>query len=320
LVETAIYVLLGALTTALLALLALPAISRRAFRLAQAKARLSAPLSAAEAQAERDALRGRHAIDLALAERNAAAAEEASAQAQIALGERAVAIAHRDAELAGKTADIARLHATLEAQARELEACAAEISAREVAMYDLAGQREATERRREEEAGGFEQRQLRFDALQAELEGRIARLARELSDLRHASDGALAAAAARVAEAKRDLAASEANGGRLADQMAELYERLSDAAVRENEFKIRLQALAGARIEAEGAAQVARVDRELAARDSDGLRQQLAASQARANELGEADEALRRAIARLGREMAARPSSETARSTHETTS
>ena len=114
-VETAIYVLLGALTTALVALLALPAVSRRAFRLAQAKARLTAPLSAAEAQAERDALRGRHAIDLALAERRADKAEERWAEAQIALGERAAEIVGRDATLADKSRDIARLQEALAA-------------------------------------------------------------------------------------------------------------------------------------------------------------------------------------------------------------
>ena len=310
-VETAIYVLLGALTTALVALLALPAVSRRAFRLAQAKARLTAPLSAAEAQAERDALRGRHAIDLALAERRADKAEERWAEAQIALGERAAEIVGRDATLADKSRDIARLQEALAAQARELEARDAEIAAREVAMHDLSGQRDAAERRREEDAAHFEEGRRRFDALQAELEARIAALAREISDQRHSSELALAAANARAAELRRDLAASEANGSRLADQAGELHERLSIAAVREEEFRTRLQALAAARVEAEGAARVAQAERELTARETNDLRQQLAAAQARAKGFGDADEALRRAIARVGRKMVAGRTPET---------
>lgn len=311
-VETAIYVLLGALTTALIALLALPAVSRRAFRLAQAKARLTAPLSAAEAQAERDALRGRHAVELALAERRVAEAEERSAAAQIALGERAAEIVRRDAELADKAGEISRLREALDAQARELEARDAEIAAREVAMHDLTGRRDAAERRREEEAAHSEEARKRFEALRAELEARIATLAGEIADLRRSSEQALAAANARAAGLKSDLLESETNGSRLADQAADLHERLSLAAVRENEFKTRLHALAAARVEAEGTARVARAERELTAREINELRQQLAAAQARAKGLGEADEAVRRAIARLGREMVASRAAEAA--------
>jgi chromosome segregation ATPase len=291
-------VLLGALTTALIALIALPAVSRRAFRLAQAKARLTAPLSAAEARAERDALRGRHAVDLALAERRADAAEDQWAEAQIGLGQRAAEIARRDAELADKTEDIARLREELAAQGRELDARDAEIAAREVALHDLSGQRDAAERRRDEETA-------RLDALKAQLEARIAALVGEIGDLRHSFERALAVANSRAAELKRDLSTSEATGRRLAEQGREMHERLSDSALRENELKLRLQALAAARVEAEGEARVARAERELTARETNDLRQQLAASQARAKSLSEADEALRRTIARLGREMVA---------------
>lgn len=319
-VETALYVLLGALTMALIALLALPAVSRRAFRLAQAKARLSAPLSAAEAQAERDALRGRHAIDLTLAERRAAAAQESWAEAQIALGARAAEIVRRDAELADRSADIARLHETLAARAQDLEARDAEIAAREVAMHDLAGQRDAVERRREDEAARFAEERGRFDALQAELEARIAALAGEINALRHSSDLALAAANARAAELKRELATSEANASRFVDQAGELHERLSYAAVREDEFRTRLQSLAAARVEAEGAARVAQTERELTGRETNDLRQQLAAAQARINGLGKADETLRRAIARLGRQIVAGRAPERATAERETAS
>ena len=319
-VETAIYVLIGALTTALIALLALPAVWRRAFRLARTEARLTAPLSAHEAQAERDALRGKHAIDLTLAERRAEAAEDRWAQAQIGLGERAAEIMRRDAELAVKGDDIARLHAALDAQAAELAARDAEIAARELALHDLTGQREVAERRREEEEARSEARQKQFDALQAGLEARIAALSHEIDELRHASELALATAKARAAELQRDLATSETKGAWLADEAAELRERLSLAATREAEFRTRLQALAAARVEAEGAVRVARADGELAARETNELRQQLAAAQARAKGFGEADEALRRAIARLSREMVADHAAESAPADRETAS
>jgi len=99
-----------------------------------------------------------------------------------------------------------------------------------------------------------------------------------------------------------------------------LQERLSIAAVREDEFRTRLQSLAAARVEAEGAARVAQAERELTARETHDLRQQLAAAQARAREVGEADEALRRAIARIGREMIAGRAPEAAPVDRETAS
>jgi chromosome segregation ATPase len=208
------------------------------------------------------------------------------------------------------------LHAALDAQARELAARDAEIAAREVAMHDLTGQREATERRREEEVARSQERQKRFDALQAELEARIADLGDEIGELHQAST----AAQTRAAEASRDLAASDTKRGWLADEAAELRERLSLAGVREEEFRTRLQALAAARVEAEGAARGARAEGELAAREINDLSEQLAAAQARAKGLGEADEALRRAIARLGREMVAGMAPEAAQADRETAS
>jgi chromosome segregation ATPase len=312
LVETAIYVLLGALTTALLALIALPAVSRRAFRLAENRTRLTAPLSAAETQADRDALRGRHAIDLALAERRVAKAEDDWAAAQIALGERAADIVRRDTEIAEKAQDIARLREEVAALGREIEVRDAEIAAREVAMHDLAGQRDGAQQRFDEAIARSVERQKRFDELQANLDARIAVLARELGDLRGASDEALAAANARIADLKRNLLYSETNGTRLQEQAAALHDRLADAAMRENELSVRLQALSAARIEAEGAARVARAEREQAATDMSELRERLEAAQARLKTLDESDETLRRAIARLGRDIAPDPAPEEA--------
>ena len=63
-VESALFFVVGFLCATLLALLAAPAMSHRARRLANARARLQAPLSESQARAERDALRAIQAVEI----------------------------------------------------------------------------------------------------------------------------------------------------------------------------------------------------------------------------------------------------------------
>ena len=168
-IETAIYLSIGALSAALAFLLAIPAVSRRAHRLAQRRAALAAPLSATEARADRDALRAKHALDVALIERRAASAQTQWAEAQIELGRRAAELVARDSEIDDKRAEIAQRaeeRARLSAELRDRDA---EISAREVALFDLSGQRDAAERRQAETLERMKERQKRFDAVQADM-------------------------------------------------------------------------------------------------------------------------------------------------------
>ena len=85
-IEQAIFTAVGFLTATLLALAAAPAVARRARRLAEARARLLAPLSEAQAIADRDALRAQHAIEIVRLERRLRAAEEAAAARKVEVG------------------------------------------------------------------------------------------------------------------------------------------------------------------------------------------------------------------------------------------
>jgi DNA repair exonuclease SbcCD ATPase subunit len=327
LIETAIYVLIGALSAALVFLLAIPAVSRRAHRLAQRRAALAAPLSATEARADRDALRARHAIDVALIERRAAAAQTQWAQAQIELGRQAAALVARDAALADSREELARRASEQARLSEQLRDRDAEISAREVALFDLSGQRDAAERQQAETLERMKERQHRFDVVQADMESRIAALSRELSEERRDSEAALAAAQARVAELRRRLEESEAAIERMKDDGspfdAPAVERLPRAhalgdppspldATREQELSLRVQELMTAGGEAQAALRAARLERDALVREAAELRDRLLASETQAGALKEADGLLRQAIARLGREMVAGQSSRAA--------
>lgn len=326
-IETAIYVLVGALSAALLFLLAIPAITRRAHRLAQRRASLSAPLSAAEARADRDALRAKHAVEIALSERRKEEAEEQWSSAQIALGRQAAEIVARDDALAERARELARRAEEIAGLGADLKARDAEISAREVALFDFAGQRDAAERRTAQSAERLNAEQTRFDATRADLEGRIAALTRELADSRQDSNAALASAQARVAELRRRLEQSEAEAERLRDSSLPAGAGLPRAhgfnpasQTRESELNLRINELMTARGEAEAALLAARVERESLVREAAELRDRLTASESRAGRLREGDGLLRQAIARLGRELAEGPATHAAPPERETAS
>jgi Skp family chaperone for outer membrane proteins len=147
LIETAIHVLIGFLTAVLLGMMAMPAISRRAFRLAEMRVRLLAPLSTSQAQADFDALRGRHAIEILKGERRIQAAEHAAQIASIELGQRASEIANRDARIAEASDEIDRHRSEINALLRELRDRDVEIASREIALFDLTQQRDASARK-----------------------------------------------------------------------------------------------------------------------------------------------------------------------------
>ncbi len=321
LVETAIYVLLGALATALLALLALPAISRRAFRLAEARARLLAPLSETQARADRDALRARHAVDVARIERHAAEAHEAWSAAQIALGRRAAEIVARDADIADKVEEIAGQREEIAERMRDLRDRDVEIAAREVAMLDLLRQRDAANHRLADAWARLQDSEALVEegrTIRASLERRVALLEIELADIRRASEHNMAAAADALGELKRKLIDREEEADRLQEQLARApwparanerpgdalpvpaikptadLERwrgaLADSAAREHDLTVRLQALAA--------------ERDALAQDLAEAQTAASASERRAQAVIEGDKSLRLAIARLGREIA----------------
>lgn len=303
-VETAIYVALGALTSALLALLALPAVSRRAFRIAAARARLAGPLSAEQAQADRDALRGKHAVELALVERRAGEAEARWAKSEIALGRHAALAERQEAALAERAKEIAGLISEIKARDGEIAARDVEIGAREQANADALAQRDAANLQRDLWRARCGLAERNAEETQGRLAGHVNELATALTAQKHDAEAALAEAQERLAELEQRLEASEADAARLKRHATELTERfrarLSEAWDRRNELTLRVAALAQAHAETETALRAARAERDRALREAARLAE---AEKAQA----EGDERLRQTLARFGRDLIAQP-------------
>lgn len=353
-IEQAIFSCIGFLVAALLALAAAPAISRRARRLAEARARLQAPLTEAQAVAERDALRAQHAVDQVRLEQRLSAVEEVAARRWIELGRQASRIVALEEVCGADAVEIAARREELAALEREARELRGQLGAVQLALRDLTFQRDSSD-------AGFaaaEARRLALEALadqnrtmMATLETRASALEIRLADSQRAAAAAaksaeaerarlsaalgerteaadrfgaaletataegarlaadLAAARARLGEAEALLSRSEAareeallENGR---QLARIAER--DAAVREAESVKRdladqLSLLAAAHAIAEGALRVERGGRAESQREVDELRARSAEASPGGRSAG--DQALRNAIARLGREIA----------------
>ncbi|HEY1941140.1 MAG TPA: hypothetical protein VGH40_03365 [Roseiarcus sp.] len=336
-IEQAIFTCIGFLVAALLALAATPAVARRARRLAEARARLQAPLTEAQAIAERDALRAQHAVEQFRLEQRLAAVEEASARRLIEIGRQASRLVAFEEGSAQQLAEAVALGA----EVRDLRA---QLGAAQLALNDLTVRRDlanaalaASETKRLELTMLADEQRARIATLetrgtalevQSSAAGRaaaaaantsgaeIGRLSAALgerkqmasrleSDLENVTrqnakvTADLAAARARLAEAEGLLARSEAareeavlENGR---QFARIAER--DAALRA------LGAEKRALTEQLSAAGVPGLEAELAEqrREIGRLRARVAAQRAGGKTAD--DQALRNAIARLGRDV-----------------
>ncbi|MGD0562404.1 MAG: hypothetical protein ABSA66_04885 [Roseiarcus sp.] len=336
-IEQAIFSCIGFLLAALLALAAAPAISRRARRLAEARARLQAPLTEAQAIAERDALRAQHAVDQLRLEQRLSAVEEVAARARIEIGRQAsrlVATEERSAAHAAENAALCEGFGALEREARELRG---QLGAAQLALRDLAFQRDSADAA----FAAAEARRLDLETLADQNRTMIATVETRASTLEvRLADGERAAlAAAKSAEAERArlsaalgeaealLSRSEAareaalleNGrqlARIAERDAALQEagagqrdladRLSalaaEAAARESAAAAHAQTLSAAHAILEGALRAERAERTELQREVDALRTRPAEASPGARAPG--DQALRDAIARLGRDIA----------------
>jgi chromosome segregation ATPase len=318
LVEQAIFSCVGFLLAALLAVAAAPAVSRRARRLAEARARLLAPLSEAQAIADRDALRAEHAVERLRLVQRLSAVEDIAARRLIEVGRHAARVLALEDDIAALPRE------AFEAAKREAEELRAELDAAQVELRDLTNQRDlsdaacrAAEARRSNLAAALDQRR----ATIAALETRVAALEARLEDSERAAAAAAKAAeterarlAAAVGEAeallKRSEEAREAamleNGRqltRLAEREAALHETetaLSKAEKARDELDERARALAAQRATLEGALGAQRAARAELLQEVDRLRASPAAAEGAAPD----DRALRSAIARLGRQIA----------------
>ncbi len=236
-VESIILFFAGFFAAALLALLATPALARRAMRLATARARLLSPLSETQARAERDALRGQFAVEQVKLEKRLQDAEDSRAVARVEVGRQATHILAMEETLAGRVDESARLRAEiagLEAEGRDL---AAQIGTRELVLLDLTAQRDRTSAALATAQARNRTLETRTDetrTIVASLETRIAALETELDDaLRSAASERtrLSAALAERAEAasrlRSELEAALSHGQALA---AEAERQTSEAA------------------------------------------------------------------------------------------
>ncbi len=379
-VESAIFLGIGFLTAAFLALLAAPAISRRAARLAEARARLQAPLSETQARAERDALRGQHAVALVRLEKRVSVAEDDRAQLQIDLGRHATRIVRLEETVGDRDAEIARQRQEIAHFQSEERNNLAQLGAQEIGLRDLTFQRDraerefAAERERvlaletladenraaiatlETRAAGLDinlidaQRasaaaaraaeaerlrlsaalaermkaaadlrddlagaRTRFDALSAqfdartaeaaELRDRVAELEARLSNAEAGREGALLENSRQLARlADRDAALSKAEASRL--DLSHQLAALADAAeAREAEWAHQVQELTTLSAVSGGALQTERGERSDLQREVESLRARLMEVETTTQAVIRGDQALRLAIARLGRDV-----------------
>ena len=252
-IERALYFAIGFLTAALAAMAVAPLLSRRAMRLASARARLLSPLSERQALADLDALRAGHAVEQARLERKLARAQEAT----IAL--RADAGRHF-AEATGMRREIADLESALYDQRAESEKLAADgrhlratFAAMQIAVDDAFAERDGAVAKRSaaearvaglEAEAGRDRARIAVGAARVEyLEGRVEELTEATKAARRetaevaaaleaerarvaATDGLLGAAAAKNGLLTEELAQAAAERRDLADRIAELEERL----------------------------------------------------------------------------------------------
>ena len=205
-IEQAIFTAVGFLTATLLALAAAPAIARRARRLAEKRARLLAPLSEAQAIADRDALRAQHSIEIVRLERRLRAAEEAVAARKVEVGRQLVRlIALEEATTTGV--------GDLEAARFDANALRAELGAAQSVLAEFDQQRRRAEGRLDVSETLAEERRGEI----AGLETRLAAAELRFADAERAAAAAAARAAAEhdrlraaLADAEARLARSEA--------------------------------------------------------------------------------------------------------------
>src|SRR5271166_2322858 len=137
LIEQAIYFAIGFLVAALAGVVWTPIVSRRATRLAEARARLQAPISERQAIAERDALRAEHAVEHMRLERRLTLAEEDSIGLRAEAGRQSVKIITLEADAAHHRAVDLERRAEIDELRSERRSLEATLGASQSAIHDL---------------------------------------------------------------------------------------------------------------------------------------------------------------------------------------
>ena len=337
-VESAIIFLVGFLCAALLAIALGPAVSRRAMRLAVARARLQSPLSEAQARAERDALRGKHAVETVKLETKLTRTEEKLAHALAREGLQATEALKLSENVNRLREEALKDETRIEGLTANQAALQTEMGAREQALLDMTAQRDRVQRELESSSERLNVMGTALDrnrVVIASLETRITQLNMDISDLKRSLAGASQdglrqqkAFADRGSDLESRLAESERlredmtlevnrQLARLAEREAQLValrterDALSGQLValvagsknREAGLAARLQDLVTSHATAEGALQSERKARLDMQSQIETLERRLSETEAQSDALAKGDQALRLSIARLGREM-----------------
>jgi chromosome segregation ATPase len=139
LIEGVMLATLGFLTATLLALAALPALTRRADRLARRRAEVAFPFSLAEIAADRDHLRAELALKERAAEQKAERGFAARADAMTEIGRRDMAIAGLKRDLAARDGRIGELEGALAQRTQEGERLSETLAEREAGLAEARG-------------------------------------------------------------------------------------------------------------------------------------------------------------------------------------
>jgi len=320
LVEIALYFSVGFFTAALLAALVIPALSRRAMRLATARARILAPLSEAQARAERDMLRGQHALEIAGLQRKLAAAQWDRAVARVDQGRQVTRATKLDRLANSRVDDLDSQALKIVKLSESVEALQAEIGAREIALYEAL-------RRADSASGALDGAQTRIGELEtrvghertvnAALHSQLSVLEIEIADWRsrygttangavdpvadlhdrlQRSERAREAATLETSRQLKTLAEREAAHAQAATARDDLARRLAEleaqAKATETDLRRQVQTLSTSLAAAEGALSVQRAARH----EREG-------GESRNRSVPAGDAELRAAIAELGRDV-----------------
>lgn len=184
-IEQALLFAIGFLVASLAAVVAMPVMSRRAMRLARARAELNAPVTEKQAIAERDALRAVYAVEQVRLEHRLAVAEEAAMELRSAEGRLRAKLIELEADRAESLGAVFDQRADIERAAlarRDLEVA---LAASQIALHDALAQRDRA--RIVEGLAAVRQSELETEA--SRYRARIAILAARTEDLEARLEG-----------------------------------------------------------------------------------------------------------------------------------
>lgn len=223
------FFLAGLLVAGLAGLIIVPAFARRARRLAEARARLLAPLSVKEAIAERDLLRADHALAQHRLERRIAALQEAVGRHRADLGRQAAMLVALESGTSDRRNEISDMAVDFEAQRSKVLALEAELGASRIALSDFGAQLE----RASAEIGRLTDEKLAIETLTDEqrssiagLETRASGLQMKLEDSARAAKAEAAAAQAELARLAADLDSRRIDAARLTAELEQAHRKL----------------------------------------------------------------------------------------------